>query len=61
MSDQELIHKMRNRAGQCRRLANMIGDPHTRAVLNQMAEESEADIRKFELERSDQDNERREG
>lgn len=61
MSEKDLIQKARNRVAQCRRLASMINDPHTRAVLSQMADEAEADIRKFEAERGEQDNERREG
>lgn len=52
---------MRKRAAQCRRLAAMMTDPHTQAVLNQMAEDAEADIRKFEAEKGEQDNDRREG
>jgi len=61
MSDEDLIQKARNRVGQCRRLAAMINDDHTQAVLRQMADEAEADIRTFETRRAEQDNERREG
>jgi hypothetical protein len=39
----------------------MMTDPHTRAVLMQMADESEADLRKFDADHGDQDNDRREG
>ena len=60
MSDEELMRKMQQRVDQCRRLANWITDPHTRAVLNQMADEGEADLQMFQAERGTQDNERRE-
>ena len=58
MSDEDLVQKARNRVAQCRRLAAMINDPHTEAVLRQMADEAEADIRTFEARRGQQDNER---
>ena len=58
MSDEDLIQKARNRVAQCRRLARMVNDPHTQAVLKQMANEAEADIRTFETRRGEQDNER---
>jgi len=45
---------------QCRRLANFVTDPHTQAVLRQMANEAEADIRTFECSRAVQDNDERE-
>lgn len=61
MSHDELIQKMRKRVAQCRRLADMMTDVHTRAVLLQMADEGERDLRKFEVEEGEQDNERREG
>jgi len=61
MSDEKLIEKMRNRVAQCRRLANWVTDPHTRAVLNQMADEGETDLRQFEADHGGQDNDRREG
>jgi hypothetical protein len=46
----ELIAKMRGRIEQCRRLAKMINDPQASQVLLQMAEEGEADLRKFQAE-----------
>ena len=61
MSDEDLVQKARNRVAQCRRLAVMINDPHTQAVLRQMADEAEADIRTFEGRRTQQDNEQRAG
>ena len=60
MADEDLIQKARNRVAQCRRLAQWVNDPHTSAVLTQMADEAEADIRTFEASRAEQDNERRE-
>ena len=60
MSDNNLIQKARNRVAQCRRLANFVTDPHTQAVLRQMANEAEADIRTFECSRAVQDNDERE-
>jgi len=59
MSQEDLIRKMRNRVAQCRRLADMMTDAHTRAVLLKMADEGEADLRKFEAEQTEQDNGRR--
>jgi hypothetical protein len=35
-------------------------DEHTRRVLNHMADEAEADLRKFDTDRGTQDNDRRE-
>jgi len=61
MSDDELIKKMRERVAQCRRLADYVTDEHTRRVLNQMADEAEADLHKFQADHGNQDNERREG
>jgi hypothetical protein len=46
----ELIAKMRGRIEQCRRLAKMINDPRASQVLQQMAEDGEADIRKLQAE-----------
>ena len=61
MSDDDLIRKVRNRVEQCRRLAAYVNDPHTKHVLNQMADEGEADLRKFEADHGTQDNQRRKG
>ena len=60
MSD-ERFEKMRARVAQCRQLAAYVTDEHTRRVLTQMADEGEADLRKFEAESGQQDNERRQG
>ena len=60
MNDDDLVQKARDRVAQCRRLARMIDDPHTRTGLRQMANEAEADIQTFEARRGKQDNERRE-
>ena len=40
----ELINKMRGRVEQCRRLAKGTTDARTAQILNQMADEGEADI-----------------
>ena len=58
---EDLIEKMRRRVAQCRHLAAYVDDEHTRRVLNQMADEAEADLRKFEADSGTQDNERQEG
>jgi hypothetical protein len=50
----EVIHKMRARVAQCRRLADMILDPTARAALLEMANEGEADIAKLEAEAANQ-------
>jgi len=44
MDTDQLIQKMRGRVNQCRRLARSTTDEHTARVLNQMADEGEADI-----------------
>jgi hypothetical protein len=49
MSD-ALISNMRDRVDRCRRLAKMIHDPRAIAILEQMAEEGEADIAKLQAE-----------
>ena len=48
MSDEDLVRKAWGRVAQCRRLAAMVTDPHTEAMLRQMADEAEADIRTFQ-------------
>jgi predicted DNA-binding protein (UPF0278 family) len=45
---EELISHMRARVEQCRRLAEMITDERAAAILRQMAEEAEADLRRLE-------------
>lgn len=49
--DQEIIANMRARVAKCRSLANATTDPRTAKILNQMADEGEADIRRLEAER----------
>ena len=44
MDRAELINKMRGRVEQCRRLAKGATDARTAQILNQMADEGEADI-----------------
>jgi hypothetical protein len=61
MLDDEMLRKIRSRIEQCRRLADYVLDPDTMAVLRQMASENEADLRKFETDRGNQDNDRRDG
>jgi hypothetical protein len=46
----DLISNMRERVARCRRLAEMIHDPGAIAILKQMAEEGEADIKRLEAE-----------
>lgn len=53
MDNEDLIKKARNRVEQCRRLAGMMTDTRTQAVLNQMADEIEADIQTFEARERD--------
>lgn len=60
MSREELVRKMRGRVEQCRRLATYVTDEHTKRILDQMADEGEADLRRFLLEPTQQDNEARE-
>lgn len=47
MSD-DVIANIRARVAQCRRLAEMITDEQAAAILRQMAEEGERDIRRLE-------------
>lgn len=44
MGRDELIRKMRGRVEQCRRLARSTTDERTARLLNEMADEGEADI-----------------
>ena len=46
--DRMVVERMRGRAEQCRRLARAILDRSASAVLLQMAEEVEADIKRLE-------------
>ena len=43
----ELIAKMRGRIDQCRRLARSTTDEHAARILQQMADEGEADLAKL--------------
>jgi hypothetical protein len=61
MSEEDLIKKIRARVAQCRQLAGYITDEHARRVLNQMADDGEADLRKFETDQGEQDNQRQAG
>jgi hypothetical protein len=45
-----VIAKMRARVAQCRRLAATITDTRAAAILRQMADEGEADIKRLEAE-----------
>ena len=47
---EDLIAHLRSRVEQCRRLAGTINDERTAAILRQMAEEGEADIKRLEAE-----------
>ena len=53
MKQADLIQKMRGRVEQCRRLARSTTDDHTAKVLNQMADEGEADIKRLRSETAD--------
>jgi len=55
MENDELIKKMRGRIEQCRRLARSIMDDQAAAVLNQIADEGEADIERLLAEGRDED------
>jgi hypothetical protein len=46
--DDETLRNMRSRAATCRNLARTIGDQRTRKILEDMAGEIEADIRRLE-------------
>ena len=52
MQRDELIEKMRSRVETCRRLADSITDPRTIDILNQMADEGDADIQRLLAEDS---------
>lgn len=53
MERSELVKKMRGRVDQARRLARSTTDQRTAEILNQMAEEGEADIRRLLAEKDD--------
>ena len=52
----DVIANIRARIAQCRRLADLITDDQTAAILRQMADDGESDLRRLEggkIERSD--------
>lgn len=51
MSAPDPIKRMAQRVAQCRRLADTTGDERTAAMLRQMADEGEQDLRKLLEER----------
>lgn len=51
MSDDDPLKRMRERVEQCRRLAGHVSDPKAVAILKQMAEEGEADLKRLLAER----------
>jgi hypothetical protein len=52
MISDEVIKKMRARVAQCRRLASQTTDLRATVVLNEMANEGEADIQRLLDEKS---------
>lgn len=54
--DSQVVEGMRVRAEQCRRLAAALTDKPAAAVLLQMAEEAEADLRRLDTEGNDMPN-----
>jgi hypothetical protein len=48
----DVISHMRARVEQCRRLAEMITDERAVAILKQMAEDGEADLKRLEGEQA---------
>jgi hypothetical protein len=51
----DVIANIRARIAQCRRLADLITDERTAAILRQMAEEGEADVRRLEAKQHGRD------
>lgn len=47
MERDEIVKKMRGRVETCRRLAKSTSDQRTVDILNQMADEGEADIKRL--------------
>ncbi|QNN64241.1 hypothetical protein H9L12_07655 [Sphingomonas rhizophila] len=47
MTRDEIVSKIRGRVAQCRALARSTMDPATKKVLNEMADEGEADIERL--------------
>jgi hypothetical protein len=47
----ELIDNIRARIAQCRRLADLITNREAAAILRQMADDGERDVRRLEAER----------
>ena len=48
------LKRMRERVEQCRRLAEHVSDPKTVAILKQMADEAEADLKRLVAERNEE-------
>lgn len=48
--DEDGVVKMRERAAQCRRLANSINDERSATILRQMADEIDDEIRRLETD-----------
>jgi hypothetical protein len=48
------LKRMRERVAQCRRMAEHMTDPQTIAILRQMAEEGEADLKRLLAQREKQ-------
>ena len=55
MTDQDPIERMAQRVAQCRRLAASITDKRAAAILKQMAEEGEQDMKKLIAQRQSQE------
>lgn len=53
MKQSDLIGKMQGRVAQCRRLAQSTTDARTAKILNAMADEGEADIRRLLEEKTE--------
>jgi len=53
MERNELVAKMRQRVDQCRRLARDTTDERTAKILNQIADEGEADITRLLTENAE--------
>jgi DNA-binding TFAR19-related protein (PDSD5 family) len=51
----DVIENIRARIAQCRRLADMITDRETAALLRQMADDGERDVRRLETARRERE------
>jgi DNA-binding phage protein len=52
MTDEELLARMRERVARVRKIASMAHDPEMVAMLLQIAEEGDADIKRLETARA---------